>query len=102
ARHGALGLVDDRDQLLALLLGVAHRLERIQRLAGLRYEERDAALDHVGRAIAEFRGDLYLGRQARDALQPVFGNEAGMERGAAADDRDLAHILERERQSGKM
>ena len=62
----------------ALRLGIAQRRQRIGGLAGLRDEEREIALAQRRIAIAEFGGDIDFDRQARELLEPVFGDIAGI------------------------
>ncbi len=82
----------------ALRLGVAQRGQRIGGLAGLRNEDRKIALAQRRLAVAEFGGDIEFDRHAGEPLEPVFGDIAGIARGAAGRDRDALDILEVERQ----
>ena len=77
--------VDHRQRVHALLLRVAQRRQRIGGLAGLRNEDREIALAQRRLAVAEFRGDIDFDRQARQPLEPVFGDIAGIARGAAGE-----------------
>ena len=74
--------------MLAVLLGVAQRGERVGGLARLRHEDRKIALAQRRFAVAEFGGDIDLDRQPRKALEPVFGDEAGIIGRAAGRDRN--------------
>ena len=78
--------VDDRQDGLLLRLGVAQRRQGIGGLARLRDDDADAALGHRRLAVAELRGDVDLDRQARELLEPVFADHAGVA-GRAAGDR---------------
>jgi hypothetical protein len=49
-------------------------------------------------AITEFGGDIEFDRHAGQPLEPVFGDETRIARGAAGDDRDALEIPEIERQ----
>ena len=98
ARNGRGRHVDDGQRVHALRFGIAQRRQRIGGLAGLRNEDREIALAQRRLAIAEFRGDVDLDRQAAQALEPVFGDVARIARGAAGDDRDALDVLEVERQ----
>src|SRR6185312_16296015 len=49
-------------------------------------------------AVAEFGGDIEIDGNLREALEPVFRDLPGIERGAASRDRDAVQILEVERQ----
>ena len=69
-------------------LGVAQRRQRVCGLAGLRDEDRQAALVDRRLAVAIFARDIDLDRQLGEALDPVFADEAGDMRRAAGDDRD--------------
>ena len=82
----------------ALALGVAQRGQRVGGLAGLRNEDREIALAQRRLAVAEFGGDIDLDRHAREPLEPVFGDVAGIARGAAGRDRNALDVLEVERQ----
>ena len=90
--------VDHGERMHALRLGVAQRRQRVGGLAGLRNEDREIALAQRRLAVAEFRGDIEFDRHARQPLEPVFGDIAGIARGAAGRDRDPLDILEVERQ----
>ncbi len=81
-----------------LRLGVAQRRQRIGGLAGLRNEDRQIALAQRRLAIAEFGSHIDLDRHAGEPLEPVFGDIAGIARGAAGRDRNTLDILEVERQ----
>ena len=80
--------VDDADRLGAVRLGVAQRSERVGGFARLRDDDRQPVLFDRRLAIAVFGGDVDLDRQAREALDPVFADQAGHVGGAAGDDRD--------------
>ncbi len=60
--------------------------------------ERGAVPRHRRGAVAEFRGDVGLDRDAGDLFEPVFGDHAGVMRGAAGQGRDPADVAEGERQ----
>src|SRR6185312_17109491 len=90
--------IDDRERVLAVLLRVAKRSERVGGLARLRDEDREAALRHRRFAVAEFGGDIEIDGNLREALEPVFRDLSGIVRGAAGGDRDAVQILEVERQ----
>src|SRR5260221_311895 len=64
ARDRAFRLVDDGDDLLSGLAAIAQRRERVEGLAGLRNDDRGAVARHRRRAVAEFRGDIGLDRDA--------------------------------------
>ena len=81
-----------------LLLRIAQRGERVGGLARLRHEDRKIALAQRRFAIAEFGGDIDLDRNARVALEPVFGDEAGIIGGAAGRNRNALEFREIERQ----
>ena len=98
ARDGRGRHVDDGERMHALLFGVAQRRQRIGGLAGLRNEDRQIALAQRRLAVAEFGGDIEFDRQRGQPLEPVFGDVAGIARGAAGDDRDALDVLEVERQ----
>ena len=90
--------VDDRQHVLLLLFGVAQRRQRVGGLARLRDEHREIARRERRLAVAEFGGDVDLDRQPREALEPVFGDKAGIVGGAAGRDRHALDLLEIERQ----
>ena len=81
-----------------LLAGVAQRRQRVGGLARLRDEDREAARLERRLAVAELGGDIDLDRQPREALEPVFGDQAGVVGGAAGRDRDALELAEVERQ----
>src|ERR1700730_2039453 len=64
--------VDDGERVLAMLLGVAERSERVGGLARLRDEDRKPVLRHRRIAVAEFRRDIEIDRKPREALEPVL------------------------------
>ena len=98
ARDGRGRHVDHGERVHALRLGVAQRRQRVGGLAGLRNEDRQIALAQRRLAVAEFGGDIEFDRHARKPLEPVFGDIAGIARGAAGGDRDALDVLEIERQ----
>ena len=87
ARDGRFAHVDDRADRHARLAAVAQRGQRVGGLARLRNEERRAALRDRHLAIAELGGDIDVDRQAREALEPVFADEAAEIGGAAGRNR---------------
>ncbi len=58
-------------------------------------EREPARLEHRV-AVAELRGDIELAGHAGEALEPIFGDHAGIIRGAAGDDGDSRHRREGE------
>ena len=80
--------------MLALRAAITEARERVGGLARLRYEERGATWVERGLAVAELRGDIDLDGKSRPALEPVFGDEASIKRGAAGRDRETADIGE--------
>ena len=98
-RDRRLAHIDDRHDVLALRAAIAERGERIGGLARLRDEQRRAAGIERGLAIAELRGDIDIDRQPRPALEPIFGDEAGIEGGAAGREREPGELGEVEWQS---
>ena len=90
ARHGAGRHVDDHRDALLLAARVAERRKRVRRLARLTDEERQAARLEHRLAVAELAGDIDVDRHSRELLDPIFGDHAGVEAGAAGDDRDPA------------
>ena len=97
-RDRRLAHIDDRENVLPLRAAIAQRGERIGRLARLRDEQRRAAGIERGLAIAELRGDIDIDRQFRPALEPIFGDEAGIEGGAAGGEREPRDLGEVEGQ----
>ncbi len=96
-RDGRLAHIDDRDDVLALGAAVAQRRQRVRRLARLRDEQGGAAFIERRLAVAEFRGDIDVDGEPRPALEPVFGNQAGIEGGAAGREREAAKVGKVER-----
>ena len=68
--------------------GGAHRLERVRRLARLGDRHRDQAGLVEGAAVAVLRRILDLDRDARELLEQVAPDQAGMPRGPARHDHD--------------
>jgi hypothetical protein len=64
---------------------MAHRGERVGGLARLRDEQGGAVRRQRRIAVAVLRGDVEIDRQARELLEPVFGDHAGVVRRAAGD-----------------
>ena len=91
AGHGAVGDIDQGDDFLALGFRVAKCRQGIRGFAGLRNEERNAALGHLRLAVAEFRSDIDFDRQLGDFLEPVFRDQRRVRRRAASDDGQLRH-----------
>ena len=81
-----------------MLARIAQRRQRVGGLARLRHEHREIARPERRLAIAELGGDIDLDRQPREALEPVFGDQAGIIGGAAGRDRDALEFREIERQ----
>ena len=100
ARDGAVRHVDQRHGRPARGAGRAQGRERVGGLAGLRHEQRCPALPERRCAIAELRGDIGLGRQAGDPLEPVFGDHGRVEGAAAGDHRQAGEAARIERQLG--
>ena len=67
--------------------GIAQRGERIGGFARLADEERPGGGRERRLAVAELGGDIDLDRQARQLLEPVFRDMAGVGGGAAGDER---------------
>ena len=87
AHERALGHVADRQaRQVAGLLGHAQRRERVGRLARLRDRDEQRVLRHDGIAIAILARDLDPARQARDLLDVVLRDGAGVIARAARDD----------------
>ncbi len=84
--------------MLLVLARIAQRSQRVGGLARLRHDDREPARPERRRAIAVFGSDIDLDRQMRKALEPVFGDHAGVIGGAAGGDRDAVEIAEIERQ----
>ena len=84
--------------MLLVLARIAQRSQRVGGLARLRHEDREAARPERRRAIAVFGSDIDLDRQMGKALEPVFGDHAGVIGGAAGGDRDAVQISQIERQ----
>ena len=72
ARDRAFRLVDDRDDLLPRLAAIAQCRQRVGGFARLRNDDRRAVARHRRRAVAEFRGDIRLDRDAGEGFEPVF------------------------------
>ncbi len=93
-----VGTLTTESDVLLLLLGVAQRRQRVGGLARLRDEDREPAGLQRRLAVAELGGDIDLDRQPREALEPVFADQAGIVGGAAGRDRDPLERAEIERQ----
>ena len=101
ARHRRFRHIDDRRHMLTERLGMAQGGKRVGGLARLRDEQRQPALLQDRLAIAEFRGDIDLDRHAGDLLEPDPGHHAGIEAGAAGNQRESRQACEIERQVGQ-
>ena len=77
---------------------MAHRGQGVGGLAGLRDEQAHLALDQRRVAVAELAGDVPVHRQARQLLEPVLADQAGIGRGAAGDRGQARNGGEVERQ----
>src|SRR5205823_4828738 len=64
----------------------------------LRHEDRKSARRERRIAIAELGGEIDLDRQARKALEPVFGDQSGVVGGAAGRDGYSLELAKIERQ----
>ena len=93
-RHRAGRDVDDDRDALLLVAGVAEGGERIGGLAGLADEEGEAARLQHRLAVAKLGSDIDIYRHAGELLEPIFGNHAGVEAGAAGDDGDAVDVGE--------
>ena len=81
---------------------IAQRGERIGGFARLRHEQGRAAGVERRLAIAELRGDIDIDGEPGPSLEPVFSNQAGIERGAARRQRQPVELGEVERQRGNV
>jgi hypothetical protein len=68
--------IDDRERVLAVLLGVPQARQRVGRLARLRYEDCEIALAQWRFTVAELGRYVDFDRQARETLERVFGDES--------------------------
>ena len=84
--------------MLLVLARIAQRRQRVGGLARLRHDDRQAPRPERRRAIAVFGSDIDLDRQMGKALEPVFGDHAGVIGGAAGGDRDAVQFRKIERQ----
>ena len=87
-----VGTFTTRQDLLPVLLGVAQRGQRVGCLAGLGDEQRQPLRLERRLAVAELRRDIDLDRQAGEALEPVFGDEARVVGRAAGRDRHALQV----------
>ena len=74
--------------------GVAQRRERVGGLARLADEQRQPARLEHRLAVAELARDIDVDRHARELLDPIFGDQAGIIARAAGDDRQPVDALE--------
>ena len=90
---GAVGVADGQHTGV-LILRVAHRLQGVGSLAGLRDrdDERRAVQHRV--AVAELAGQLHLDGQARPVLDGVLGEHPGVVGGAAGHDEHLGDLAQ--------
>ena len=70
------------------LAGEPHRRQGVERLARLRDADDERVGVEDGLAVAELAGHVDLHRHARQLLDGVAADEAGVVRGAAGDDED--------------
>ncbi len=92
AGDGAFRHVDDGQDILSLVLGVAKRRQGIRRLAGLRDEHRQAPFGHGGAAVAELGRDIDLHRNPGQGLEPVFRHQAGVIGRAAGNQGEFRRL----------
>jgi hypothetical protein len=97
-RNGGFAHIDDGKNVLPLPAAIAERGERVGGLARLRHEQRGPAGIKHRLAIAELRGDIDVDRKPRPALEPIFGDQAGIEGGAAGRQRDAGQLGKVQRQ----
>ena len=92
-RDGRRRHVDDAQYVLAIVLGVAQRGQRICGFARLGHHDHKAVFLHRRLAVAKLRGHIYFDRQARVAFDPVFCDEPCIIGRAAGADRDACECL---------
>ncbi len=95
ALNSAFNCVDDGKNFLLLTFAIPQRLERIERFARLRNENRKAAIGHRRFAVAKLGGHVNFARDARHLLEPVFGDHAGVKRRAAGNQRQARRGVQR-------
>jgi hypothetical protein len=87
--------VRDREHGRALLLRLAHRLHRVERLAGLRHRDHQVALADDRIAIAKLAREIDLDGQARERLDQELADDRRVIRRATRDEHhalDVRHI----------
>ena len=77
---------------MPLPLGKTQCFQRIQRLTRLRDHQRRRAFGRRQVAVTVFRGDIYLGRQSGDFLEPVACDKTGIEGRATGGDVQAVQI----------
>ena len=110
ARHGDLGTdadqhravgqprglrargVADRELRAPRALRLLHRREGVDRLARLADGDDERVLVQHGPPVAELRGVVDLGGDAREALDEVAGDHRRVERGAHAHEHDAVEV----------
>src|SRR5262249_23044541 len=76
----------------------AQRGKRVGGLARLRNEHGEVTGAYRRLAVAELRSNIDFDRQPRETLEPVFGDEPGVERRPTGRDRDTLERAKVERQ----
>ena len=99
AGDGAADDVRDGQHARARALRFAQRRQRVGRLAGLADDDDQRIRRDDRIAVSVFGGDVRLHRNAREALDDVLADEAGVQRRAAGDDvnpADRANLVRRQ------
>ena len=86
ARHRTCRHIDHHRDPLLLCARMAQRGERICGFARLRNEQRKPARLQDRLAVTELTRDIDVDRDARELLDPIFRDQAGVIAGAAGDD----------------
>ncbi len=94
ARDRGFAHIDDGERALAILTAVPQRRQRVGGLAGLRDEERGTARLETALPVTELGRDIDIDGKLGPALEPIFGDEAGIIGGAAGRDRQTRQLGE--------
>ena len=102
ASQGALGHVHHREAGAPHTLHVTHGREGIGGLTRLGDEQAHLPLTDRRLAVAKLRADVPIDSDARQLLEPVAGDQAGIRRRAAGDRREARNAGEIEGKLGKV
>ena len=86
--------VAEGQRRMALALRLAHRRQRVGRLAGLRQGDDDGVAVQRRIAVAELAGVLHFHRHSRELLEQIFTHQRGVIAGAARRHDDAIRLTQ--------